>query len=327
MAKELYTYAVTRVHAHEQNLLSRQDIEQLISAANAAECFRMLSDKGWGGPEVPENNPDALIAAEMEKTWSLVEELAGDISQFNVFKYANDFHNLKAAIKLAYSASTATDTDRYFQGHGTVPLEMIVKAADEHDFSLLPPALAKAGREAYEALAHTGNGQACDMAIDRVALVAIYKAGTSSQSELLGKYARLLVDSANIKAAVRCCLMKKPMEFVERAIAPAGTLDTKALAKAATEDLEAVYARLRYTDYEDAVETLQVSLAAFECWCDNQLIEMIKPQRFNYFTIEPIAAFILGRENEIRMVRLVLSAKINNLGAEALRERLRDMYV
>lgn len=327
MAKEEYIYAVTRVHAHEQNLLSQQDIEQLISAANVAECFRMLADKGWGGLDIPENDPDALVAAEMEKTWSLVEELVGDVAPFNVFRYATDFQNLKAAIKLAYTANISTDNARYYQGHGTIPLEVIQKAAEEHDFTFLPPAMAEAGREAYEALAHTGNGQACDMAIDRVALVAIDKAGKSSGSELLGRYAQLLVDSANIKAAVRCCLMKKPLEFVEKAIAPAGTLDTKKLAKAATEDLEALYACIRYTNYGAAVESLEVSVAAFERWCDNQLIEMIKPQRSHYFTIEPIAAFILGKENEIKMVRLVLSAKINNLSAQALRERLREMYV
>lgn len=327
MAKDDFVYAVTRVHAHEQNLLSKQDVEQLVSAKNAAECFRLLADKGWGAPETPPNDADALLGAEKEKTWGLIEELSGELTQFNVFRYGNDFHNLKAAIKLAYSANEEKDQSRYFQGHGTVDLDVLKKAANEHNFTDLPPAMAAAGRQAYEALAHTGNGQACDIAIDRATLIAIDEAGKKSESELLRHYAQLLVDSANIKAAVRCCLMKKPLDFIEQAIAPAGTLDTKELMKAATQDLEAIYARLRNTDYSGAVEALQVSVASFERWCDNQMMEMIRPQRYNYFSIEPLAAFILGRENEIGVVRLILSAKINNLSDQALRERLREMYV
>lgn len=308
-------------------MLSRQDIEQLIGSGSVSEAFRLLTDKGWGSPELPANDPDALVAFELDKTWKQIGELAGDLSAFNVFRYANDFHNLKAAIKLAYSANEEADTSRYFVQFGTVEVEKICKAANEHNFTLLPDDMAQAGRNAYEALAHTSSGQACDMVIDRAALLAIDKAGKKSESQLLRRYAQLTVDSANIKAAVRCCLMNKNREFIERAVAPAGTLDTARLIAAASENIEAIYHVLDATAYSGAVDALKTSLAAFERWCDNQMIEMIRPQRSNYFTIEPLAAFILGRENEIRMVRLVLSAKINHLSDEKLRERLRDMYV
>lgn len=326
--KEDYIYAVTRVHMNERNLLSRQDLEQLVAAKNAAEVFRMLADKDWGTPNTPPNDADALVAAELEKTWGLVQELTKGAAPFDVFRCSNDFHNLKAAIKLEYTAS-ANDAgnERYFINFGNIELETILAAAKTHDFSSLPPAMAQAGQQAYEALAQTGNGQACDMAIDRFALVAVYEAGKASGSKLLQRYAELTVDSANIKAAVRCCLMKKNRDFIERAVAPAGTLNTNALIDAATHSLDDIYECLRHTSYEGAVDALKTSMADFERWCDNQMIEMIRPQRFVNDSVEPLAAFILGRENEIRMVRLILSAKINQLSSEALRERLRDTYV
>lgn len=322
-----YVYAVTRVHANENGLLNRADLEALIAAPTAAEAFRMLQDKGWGAPDLPPNDADALVAFEMTRTWNLMAELLEDLTPFNVFRISNDYHNLKAAIKLAYSADDEAETGRYFLPHGTVPLEDIVKAADEHDFAALPPGMAEAGRAAYEALAHTGVGQSCDLVIDRAALIAIAEAGKHSESALLRRYAQLTVDSANIKTAVRCCAMGKSRDFAAAALAPAGTLDSEKLADAAAEGMEALYAYLAGTPYAGAVAELQVSLAAFERWCDNEMMELIKPQRYNYFSIEPLAAFILGRENEIKMVRLILSAKQNNLGGEALRERLRETYV
>lgn len=325
MPQEQHIYAVTRVHSNELNLLSRQDIEQLISARDAAEAFRMLHDKGWSQAG-PSCNAEAALEAETQKTWNLIEELTGDVQPFNVFRYGNDYHNLKAAVKLAYTG-TEGDTEGYFLPFGTVPVDVIVKAAKEHDFTELPPAMAQTGRKAYEALADTGSGQACDMVIDKAALAAIDEAGRQSDSELLRRYAQLRVDGANIKAAVRCCVMKKSPDFIDRAIAEAGTLDTGALKKAAAESMDAIYAYLKTTAYEGAVPALKTSMADFERWCDDELIELIRPQRFNYFGIEPLAAFLLGRQNEIGMVRLVLSAKMNDLSSEALRQRLREMYV
>ncbi len=326
MAEE-YIYAVTRVHMAEQHLLSRQDMEQMIQMGGAAEVFRFLADKGWGTQETPAGDVEALLDAETEKTWGLIGELVGEVESFHVFRLASDYHNLKAAIKLAFTANEETNQAHYFLPGGTVELEKIRKAAREHDFGALPEGMAAAGREAYEVLAHTGNGQLCDMVLDRAALQAVDKAGQGAGCALLRRYAEITVDAANIKAAVRCCRMNKSREFMEKATARAGTLDIKALLDAASSGLQAVYQYLETTAYAGAVEALKSSMAAFECWCEDQMIRMIRPQRTNYFGLEPLAAFILGRENEIKMVRLILSAKLNHLSDEVLRERLRETYV
>lgn len=327
MANDQYIYAVTRVHTHELHLLNRQDLEQLIAAKSVAECFQLLSDKGRGSSEIPAGDADALIEREREKTWAFIEELAGGLAPFHVFRYSNDFHNLKAAIKLVYSGLDAGDTARYFLGYGTVEPARILEAARKHEFSELPPAMAQAGQKAYEALAHTGNGQSCDMIIDYAALLAIAQAGEESGSEVLRQYSRLTVDVANIKAAVRSCRMGKQREFLQRAIVPAGSLNSQRLIAAAEQGLDEIYAYLERTDYSQTVQVLRKSMASFESWCDSRLMEHIRPQRYRYSSLEPLAAYILGRENEIAMVRLILSAKINQLSEELLRERLRELYV
>ena len=57
------------------------------------------------------------------------------------------------------------------------------------------------------------------------------------------------------------------------------------------------------------------------------MIEMIKPQKFNAFTISPVAAYLLAKEGEIKSVRLILSGKLNHLQEEKIMERLRESYV
>ena len=76
-----------------------------------------------------------------------------------------------------------------------------------------------------------------------------------------------------------------------------------------------------------AVEVLNQSASAFERWCDNRLIEKIQPQKYETTTVAPLAAWLLARENEIKTVRILLSGKRNGLSDDAIRERLREMYV
>ena len=81
------------------------------------------------------------------------------------------------------------------------------------------------------------------------------------------------------------------------------------------------------TAYAGGAEALSESASAFERWCDNRIIETIKPQKYNPFTVGPIVAYILARLNEIKTVRIILTCKLNRLPEEAIRERVREMYV
>lgn len=322
MSETQYTYAVARIRSKEMQMLGTSVIEQLLAAKSYEECLRLLAEKGWGDDS--SDDVEAMLAAEREKTWSLIGELVEDMHIFDVFLYANDYHNLKAAIKLV---CTATEDFGVFIAQSSIDHKLIFDAVQEHDFTRLPPAMQEPAEQAYTALSQTRDGQLCDIIIDRAALEAIYRAGMQADNDLIRKYAELTVAAADIKIAVRCNLTGKPLDFIRRALAPCASLDVQRLAQAAAENMDAVYDCLSTTNYADAVPALQESPFAFERWCDNLLIENIRPQQFNPFGLGPLAAYILGRENEIKVVRILLSGKRSGLAESAIRERMRVMYV
>ena len=327
MIEEEYIYQSVSVHLRERDMLDEKDFESLAAAPDIQGVYSILSDRGWAaaGLSVSAADADRLLIEQENKVWELVESLLGDLTPLNALRRGNDYHNLKAAVKLAYS-DDGTDPERCFVKGVMDPAE-ILEAAMAHDFSALPPDMAEAGKNAYETLAHTGNGQLSDMIIDNAALAAIYRAGSETKSCLLKEYVGLVVDSANIKAAARCCYMRKQRDFAELAIAPAGTLDTESLVKAVAEGPESLYEFLSYTSYSDAVSELKQGVAAFERWCENRIIETIRPQRNEFYTIDPMAAYILACMAEIRMVKLILSAKLNALNMSVISERLSETYV
>lgn len=93
-----------------------------------------------------------MLAAEREKTWSLIGELVEDMSVFDVFLYANDYHNLKAAVKLV---CTGEEDFGIFISHGTVDYRAILDAVRQKEFGLLPEAMRAPAEEAYTALSQT----------------------------------------------------------------------------------------------------------------------------------------------------------------------------
>lgn len=323
MAKPDYIYAVARIRAKELLCFGSPAMEQLMACKTYEECLRMLNEKGWGNGSAGQT-PESLLDGERNKTWEQLRELVEDMSVFDVFLYANDYHNLKAAIKENYAPSHGADI---YSSNGTIDPAVFRQAADEHDFSVLPVGMRDAAEEAMSVLRETGDGQLCDIIIDKAALNAILQAGKASGDPLLAFYAEHTVATANIKTAVRCQKTGKSLAFIQRALAECDTLDVSLLAQTAVESFEAMIEYLGRTCYSGAAEALTQSASAFERWCDNRLIEKIRPQKYETSTIGPLAAWLLARENEIKTVRILLSGKRNGLSDDAIRERLREMYV
>jgi V/A-type H+-transporting ATPase subunit C len=322
MADNQYMYAVARIRSKEISLLSKSDLEQLMNCKSEKECLRLLTDKGWG--RTGDENAQALLIAEREKTWELMKELVEDLTIFDTFLYTNDFHNLKAAIKQIY---TDTDYNDIYISQGTVDTGIIINAVKEHDFSALPEHMRSCAEEAYQVQMHTGDSQLCDVIIDKAALETMLHKSKASENEVLAGYGELKAAVADINIAIRSCKTGKDRTFMERALAECDSLNKKELTDAALEGIEALYGYLSKTVYAEAVDAIKESPSAFERWSDNLIIKRISPQKYNPFSVSPLAAYIIARENEIKTVRILLSGKRNDIPDNSIRERLREMYV
>lgn len=319
---ETYTYAVARIHAMEGSLLTEQDLERLLSCKSDKELVAVLGDKGI---ECGENESvDDIVEREREKTRRLISEAVGDMSDFEIFFLENDFQNLKAAVK---SVAAGSETGKIFVGSGTVSRDSIERAVRERDFGRLPHEMAETAENALKALLETGDGGMCDILIDRAYLESVKARGEKSDSPMIKNYAERYTALADLRIAARGVKLGKNREFFKKSFAKCETLDIESLAIAASKGMSELLEYVSCTDYSAAVEYMSENSAAFEKWCDDRLMEEIRKERFNNFTIAPLAAYYLGRESEIKAVGLIMTAKRNRLDVGIIRERLRMLYV
>jgi V/A-type H+-transporting ATPase subunit C len=68
-------------------------------------------------------------------------------------------------------------------------------------------------------------------------------------------------------------------------------------------------------------------ISAFEKSMDNHLIDLIKESKSVVFGPEPIFAYLVAKEMEIKVLRIIMVSKLNNISPQAIRERLRELYV
>ena len=297
---EQYTYAVARIRALEVSLFSDSTIDQLIACQSYDQALQFLEEKGWGDTE-SSGDAEKILTREEEKTWEVVKELSIGMEHFDVLSYPKLFHNLKAAVK---EVCTGEKNRHIYYEDVRIPGEEMRKIVEDRDFGKLPDSMRIAGEEAYETLLHTGDGQLCDVIIDRAALDAIYQAGKASPDKIIQDYAESTV-----------------------AVAECDSLSVSQLSKAALSGMDAICEYLRGTAYAEGAEALAESPSAFERWCDNRIIQTISPEKYHAFTIGPVIAYVIARQNEIKTVRIILSGKQNELPDDSIRERVRKMYV
>lgn len=318
-----YTYAVARIRALESSLFSGTEIERLLACSDEKQCLQLLSEKGWGDA-TGSMDASAMLKREEEKTWEVIRDVAPDLSVFDVLSYSKLYHNLKAAIK---EVCTEVENKNIFYDDCSIPGPEMLQIVRNKEFHRLPGNMGETAAEAYDTLLHTRDGQLCDIIVDRAALDAIYEAGQTAEDEIIKNYAESTVAIADIKIAVRSQKTGKSLEFMKRAMAPCNSVNVDQLSKAAVSGLDAVRDYLLGTSYAEGAAALEESPSAFERWCDNRMMETIRPQKYNSFSAGPLVAYVLARENEIKTVRIILTGKQNEFPDEAIRERIREMYV
>lgn len=324
MSKTKYTYAVARIRALEVSLLTNAVIEQLLACKSAEQALQFLVEKGWGDLTAGTLDADEVLNKEEEKMWQTIREVAPDMHVFDVLSLPKLYHNLKAAIK---EVCTEVENKNIFYDDCEIPGEEMFALVQNKEFDKLPGNMSATAREAFDTLLHTRDGQLCDLIIDHATLEAMLEAGKKSGEKIIEEYAQTAVAIADIKIAVRSQKTGKSAEFMKKAMVNCSEINVDQLTQAALAGAEEIAQYLEGTSYREGADALRISPSAFERWCDNKMTDSMRSQKYESFSVGPLLAYLLARQNEIKTVRIILTGKQNEFPDEAIRERIREMYV
>lgn len=304
-----YASAVAVVKAMENSLFTKSDLEQLINARTKNEFETLINSK----------NADTL-----PEVWDMLRTYAPDSKELEILLYRNDFHNLKAVLKAMISNQ---EPDNYFIEPSNVSPDDLKEAFRTKDMDILPAYMRETAIRAYEILTETLDGQFADSLIDTACMTAMQKSADNSGSDFMRKYVNLITVCADIKTAYRCSKMNKQRAFLEVAICGSPELDKESIIRATLGGTENLLSFIEHTTYAELALLLKENPARFEKRCDDLITELAENARMKAFGIEPLIAYYIAKEAEIKNIRIISVCRECGADKETITERLRELYV
>ena len=323
-----YVYLSAYVRGRENALLTRERLERMTAAPDFDEAAKVLTECGY--PELTGASDAQVEQALSRRRSAALDDLASicpEPALIEAFRMKYDYHNAKVIVK---SDGAGTDGSSLYSDAGRVTAEALKKAFAEDDWRALPGAFAAAVREAKNTMARTSNPQLTDMGLDRAYFAELLSVTKTLSDGFYTAYARLAIDLANLRSAVRCVRGGLDEGVLRAALIPGGDISEARIARSAYG--EGVTALFTGAELAPAAALGQraiegAPLSAFERECDNVLTRRLADAKLVSFGPAVAAAYLGALEGELVAVRMVLLGKRGGVSPELLRERLRETYV
>ena len=320
-----FAYASAYMRTLENKMLEKADFEALFNAPSFEQALRVLSDKGYGNGKKGEHiDAETLLKDELIYIWNEVKSACPKDTPIHILLYQNDFHNLKTILKSVFSgvAYEPLILEPY-----TVPPDTIHRAITEGKIENLPDIIKIPAEEAYHILARDEDGQLAEIILDKALFAAMREEAKQSKNTFLIDWVDLNITIMNMKIALRGVNSGKNRAFLRDSMLECKRINADELADAAIQGISAVLQIFTQSSFEESANAARESFGVFEKWCDNALIKYVRPAKQKLFGFETVFAFFIGKQFELRAVRIILSGLRGGIPAIALRERLRDNYV
>ena len=325
--REAYICLSAMLRAREPKLLNTEKSSRMLDSRSFEECAKMLTDCGYADmSQMNAGEIDAALRERRSEIFAEIEHLCPQKELADVFRMKYDYHNAKAIIK---AEAMGLDAKNILSDCGRMDGAKFLSLYNDGRYSELPGKLRDTVPEAKSILARTNNPQLSDILLDKAYFAEISEAAESTKCDFLKGYAKVLIDSANLKSAVRVMRMGKSAVLTDSVLVDGGNVGTDRIKKAG--DKESLSAAFSGTVLENAAhlggEALSGgSLTSFERECDNAVNRYLGTAKRVSYGPEAVAAYLAAVENEITAVRMILTGKLAGIGSQALRERLRDLY-
>ncbi len=322
-----FAFATGSIRVLETRLLSEAQLSRLAEAADPGEAWRLLAEAGMAAAaEVSWQEYEPALGRELERLYRYARSVSPRPEVVAWLEKRYDFHNLKVFLK---AHLLEEDPSEAVFGLGEVPSELIAQAVKTMVWEALPEELAHAGEAAVAEYERTKVAQALDFVVDREMFAYLKGASRVSRAyPFLERLVELWCDLANLKSALRAKVLGKDREFLARALVPPGELPLDRLMGLLEVPLEEWPESLKWTPYAGLIAQpgRGLDLGQFERLSDNFVLERLRATKFALYGPEPLVAYILAKEMELKNIRIIMVGKSNGLPPEALKERLRASY-
>jgi V/A-type H+-transporting ATPase subunit C len=306
-----YAYSFGRIRALEADLIDASQFKRMMEASTAKEAAKVLSETVYAGIGELQDITilEQVLQEELETLYDLAQHISPQKEITDLLQMKYDVYNLKVLLK----AEVTSREPIALTSLGIIDPERLKKALQER-LKDLPGVLAQAVEKARIIYEETGDVQVIDFVLDSAYTDALI--GHMKDFPFLREFFQLKIDLENIRNMLRS--QKYGIDF-SRVYLEGGTVDVKTLQGLQGESMETVIGAFFTKDYRSVVEEglkayeEEKTLTGYQKLMDDFLMERLKAAKMVVFGIEPLVGYILAKEHEVKLIRLILIGKLKGV--------------
>lgn len=328
-----FTQGVVRTRVLEKRLLSRAQIDRMIDSDGIEEVFRILGETEYASEASKVQdfyNYEKVLSNELIRVYHLMREISVDQKVIDLLTLKYDYHNLKVMIK---EKELSEDFSYLYLPIGVDDFKEIKKLFLDGNLNEMKKEYQEAIEAALKDFAQSKDPGRIDMILDRYYFKQLNQLAADTKIPLFIDYVKDMIDFINVKTTIRLKKQGRNRNLMDEVILSGGNIDKENLLLIINDSIEEMIQKLK--DYRISTSLLKGlesyektnRLTDFEKYMDDYLMNLNKSSKYITFGPEPIFSYVVAKETEIKNLRIIMVSKTNGISPEAIRERVRDLYV
>ncbi len=332
MDKMNFTQAVARLRVLETRLLNKVKIERMVDSNSAEDILKILQETEYaslmGNIKIAEDY-NILLKEELNRVYSLMYKVSPDSDIVDIMSLKYDYHNIKVMLK---GRALEKDFSYMLIPVGTIDVEKLkfyIETVEYRDLSSNMREGILKTEKVYEELK---DPQKIDTVMDKYMYIDMLARAKDLKNDFIINYIKRSIDFSNIKSVIRLKKQQKNLRFLKEVMLAGGAIDEDILVKAFNEPIENMASKFALSKYGEVIslgleEYISTGkLSTLEKFSENYIMKNLKDAKYVSFGPEPIFAYIVAKETEIKIIRIIMVGKLNNVDKDVIRERVREVY-
>ena len=332
MDKMNFTQAVARLRVLEKRLLNKLKIERMIDSASPEDVLKILQETEYANLMVNVKRSEdynILLKEELNRVYSLMYKVSPDPAIVDIMSLKYDYHNIKVLLK---ARALDKDFSSMLIPVGTVDIEKLKSYMTNMEYKELKPIMMEAILEAEKVYHELKDPQKIDIILDKYMYIDMLARAKETEIDFMIDNIKMNIDFSNIKSIIRLKKQEKDVKFLKEVILDGGDISNNILVRTFEEPIENLATKFSSLKYGEVIklgleEYLKTGkLSVLEKFSEDYIMKNLKVAKYITFGPEPVFAYIIAKETEIKVIRIIMVGKLNNVDTAVIRERVREVY-
>jgi len=321
-----YIWATAKVRVLETWMLSRGVLLDMADARSFAEAVELLSSSEYAmsGRVQRFAEVEEMLLARRQAVRELFVDLMLDDELVEILRARADFANMRLAVRrVVMERPVGLD----YSNEGSIGAEEFEGIFEQEDYDRFPEYLREAVEEAVLGYYQNKDIRRIDYGIDKVSSAYKLKTAARLGSVFLLSLFRTQIDLTNIRTMLR---LKAAERDEKNLFIAGGFVEIERFVHGLDVGYEALANLFYVTPYHGVVEggvgylSTEGSFLHLEKDCEDHLMGFLKTTRAITAGPQPVIAYLMRKENEIRTVRMILTCKKNEMDTKFILDRLSE---